>query len=930
MAHVVVTHRTVVTSCLFTMSHTTTLESASAIDSMDEVSERKVQSPAQHFEKTSADDVTIHSDKQLPEANCPVVADPRDEGSRDRSMRIILPPKDDNAHVIHAIKEIDTFLSLSTTRQILDEILQPGSTLSTKKKKKKQQKSNRESNLPQEKPAAILLNPNAIKSLRYIQAGRYEIFAQSFSYKTTEVFDWLCEHVWSTHTQQAEENAAAQIAYFVSPPAMKCAILKYAVDQAARDGRVALNTHKNKVNYDNFSLIVSYDPVEAQPKHIDLLYPNFQYGLIITDNSPGTNAYHVPHSIRSVKDIKDHVWNDMPPTLYAALEGDIGVTSFIAQFGNVLCPNLELVEYWKTAQNASMATEASNERKPVVNQIKESQTSSSCDTSNLFPTGTLLTLPGSEVHAGPAWDKYRAVLFFSACPDMTKTVPYHPDTQYFAPLLCCDFISLLWAKISVDDRIYMLHRLVDSINDTKCQGLERHISDRNLIQFIRVALNWDKKREMTRYVKKLGKCGTITDFIRSFASQGKYIDEQTAGITVIGKKFTPNGNVVQLPSSRINDIVEKISCAGLVVEYDGEYFPAEIFELIEKRQSVEFLDNQKDKIPTQHETSSVMLYYPYDESWEGHENLYTLEWKRDCSLQSLDIDAGEQELFNGTNGVVRDSDGGVVPCYLKHPSLDLLHNDVDTTKNKRKRNTKEWSSTALKSKDDATNTGIESHSLLASQGDGNLQVKQEISDVCSADVICGAKRGDKYPENVKLRKLIVPQIPFYTEASDCQKKQMRCEIVRNVHEFGGRFLRRNETTKLWYEIDDKDACSTLRYIIYQFKRQNEVTKEGSEISPCDNDVLFSKGYTNHSGNQAFLRLTEQFWSAFEKANKGQQLSICDSMIDTVSAANGRLLGKNLKSGKWEELSKIEAHDEIFKMFMKFGKQRQSNVDNNSE
>ena len=62
------------------------------------------------------------------------------------------------------------------------------------------------------------------------------------------------------------------------------------MQQVVRDDRITANIKKkSKVSHDNFSLILSYDQVMAQPKHIDLLYPNFQYGLIMSDNSPAGN-----------------------------------------------------------------------------------------------------------------------------------------------------------------------------------------------------------------------------------------------------------------------------------------------------------------------------------------------------------------------------------------------------------------------------------------------------------------------------------------------------------------------------------------------------------------------------------------------------------------------------------------------------------------
>ena len=73
-------------------------------------------------------------------------------------------------------------------------------------------------------------------------------------------------------------------------------------------------------------------------------------------------------------------------------------------------------------------------------------------------TGSLLRLPESVVHAGPAWDGFRAVLFFTASP--TATAPYDPDVQYSASLLLCFLLVQLWADLSWDDRRRLLRHLI--------------------------------------------------------------------------------------------------------------------------------------------------------------------------------------------------------------------------------------------------------------------------------------------------------------------------------------------------------------------------------------------------------------------------------------------------------------------------------------
>ena len=64
----------------------------------------------------------------------------------------------------------------------------------------------------------------------------------------------------------------------------KALLLDYACSQARRDPRLASN-----MVFQNFSLIVTIGSSNAQVEHIDLLAPGYQFGLMVTDESPGTS-----------------------------------------------------------------------------------------------------------------------------------------------------------------------------------------------------------------------------------------------------------------------------------------------------------------------------------------------------------------------------------------------------------------------------------------------------------------------------------------------------------------------------------------------------------------------------------------------------------------------------------------------------------------
>ncbi|CAB9520757.1 expressed unknown protein [Seminavis robusta] len=162
-------------------------------------------------------------------------------------------------------------------------------------------------------------------------------------------------------------------------------ILEYAQNQARRDPRLT------DMEFGNFSLICTYGKVEAQAPHIDLTLPNYQFGLILSGNSPGTLFCDTPNTFHRVEAVVDH-WQDMPPALMDAMRKDKDAKDLLQKFGSLL------------------------ERGSTVPQQREK-----------LATGSLLSLPGGVIHAGPASDGFRAVLFFSGWPKGSEAAPYDPD-----------------------------------------------------------------------------------------------------------------------------------------------------------------------------------------------------------------------------------------------------------------------------------------------------------------------------------------------------------------------------------------------------------------------------------------------------------------------------------------------------------------------
>ncbi|KAL3905872.1 MAG: hypothetical protein SGARI_004259, partial [Bacillariaceae sp.] len=298
---------------------------------------------------------------------------------------------------------------------------------------------------------AKVANDNTVLECRLIQGNRYEIFVKSKKYSS---------HIW---------YKILELGGFENPQQFTKDLVRYAEGMALRDPRVGCN--RDGWKFDNFSLIANYSKVSQQEPHIDLLLPNYQFGVMVSDAAPSTWYYEVspPDRIRNGKQLAD-LWcrldPSMPNHLRTLLEECPDINNKLDSFGSVLCVSVP--------SNYDCDSDAADQtlKRPF------NRHGLAC-----VPRGSVLSLPGSQVHAGPTTDSaFRAVLFFSGLPqspsendDTFPTVQdakgekqkanqskgYDPDTQYSNVLLMASILQMLWRRFSVtaETRIYLLKRL---------------------------------------------------------------------------------------------------------------------------------------------------------------------------------------------------------------------------------------------------------------------------------------------------------------------------------------------------------------------------------------------------------------------------------------------------------------------------------------
>ena len=325
---------------------------------------------------------------------------------KDVGMAMISPTKDDPDGAVALLRELNATLEKDGVRRRLDKLIDDGD-----------------------------------ESVRLIQAGRYEFFLYA-SGKKTCAFDEITKEM-SSDTKQR--------------------ILAYATTSAAEDPRL-----EGGFNYQfgNFSLIVSYGRVPAQAPHIDVVNPNHQFGLIVTDGVQGTL---VPEKLETrVGNVDDllAIWEnlaaefglELPTKLAIALRADSTVRKLVASFGDVLLPQ------------------------------KNFDHMVGCPS---LSAGSILSLPGNQVHGAPGIiddDSFRAIIFFSAWPTGTIAVDaYDADTQYTGSLLSGHIVDLLWCQpnIGYNERLFLLHILERYVTESPVPDIALHFPEGDLSNFIR-------------------------------------------------------------------------------------------------------------------------------------------------------------------------------------------------------------------------------------------------------------------------------------------------------------------------------------------------------------------------------------------------------------------------------------------------------------
>lgn len=247
--------------------------------------------------------------------------------------------------------------------------------------------------------------------------------------------------------------------------------------------------------FGNFSMIVTFGSCSQQILHIDALLPNYQFILSCTNNSPVTlfNPVAKDSNIILVQQLENGFLNDIDKDLLLMMQSHKGVEDLVYDYGNLFT-----------------LTSVTN-------------TNSTVDNPMTAELGTVVSLPGSVIHAGPSCNEARAIIFYtcgfiwgkrkrndSEKDDDKRTRNrmfrkrdlYSKFEQYSVVTLFIEMLCKVWVKLTIPShKEYLLTKLHELILAQKFVH-EQHGPSNTYIPMLDTFLMQCRKKTLAKKVMK--------------------------------------------------------------------------------------------------------------------------------------------------------------------------------------------------------------------------------------------------------------------------------------------------------------------------------------------------------------------------------------------------------------------------------------------
>jgi len=253
-----------------------------------------------------------------------------------------------------------------------------------------------------------------VAGIREIRSKRFEVYFKADDGPTAAI-----DEIFNAVLHQNQ----APLTQYKTPSQVRAAIVGYVKQHSGNPAHFI---------FENFSLVISLGASAAQIKHADVSPPSVQVGLALTE-APATLVYKTLPRITTAEEFKSAVCPKLPKAIVKILEANPECCTLFQNYGNVLHPEPLLVN---------------NEQ--------------------MMRTGDVSTMGSNTVHAGPAWQASRVVLFCSARPELDKhgnrVDPYVPDVQFTNNSLLATITAAAYDSLKKSHRVFLLTMLAKEIS----------------------------------------------------------------------------------------------------------------------------------------------------------------------------------------------------------------------------------------------------------------------------------------------------------------------------------------------------------------------------------------------------------------------------------------------------------------------------------
>ena len=211
---------------------------------------------------------------------------------------------------------------------------------------------------------------------------------------------------------------------------------------------------------DNFMLVLAFGPTSGQIRHIDAMVPNRQLCCYMSRDCPSTVVYAPDGPAVDSGAALVALWEEGELEVPAALR-----TRLVEEGGRQLEGRFK---FWRTIDDALRCF--GKLYQPVARRL-----ALTC------APGTLLSAGGNDVHAGPPTSSPRMFAFAVGVPADAGDAPFTDgdgEVQYNAVLFHLDLCCVLFGRLDIEARIFLLRRLVPLVSEhPDAESYSRQLGD---------------------------------------------------------------------------------------------------------------------------------------------------------------------------------------------------------------------------------------------------------------------------------------------------------------------------------------------------------------------------------------------------------------------------------------------------------------------